>query len=150
MNGDSNDPHRYDDIIDLPAPVSKRHPPLSRESRAAQFSPFAALTGYDDVIQETARLTDRRMELDDAEKLAISDKLQLLLDSGKQRPVAAITRFQPDGKKQGGRYAVVTGSVKKVDPIERLIVMTGGERIPIDDVIAVESELFRERGDDPD
>lgn len=113
------------------------------ESRAAQFCPFAGLTGYDAAIKETARLTDRRIDLDDAEKLMISDKLQLIQDHIGAHPEVTVTFFQSDKRKDGGAYASVTGSVKKVDAYERTIVMMNGTSILIDDVIALEGELFR-------
>lgn len=143
MNKNADDPRRYDDIIGLPHPVSQTHPPMSFENRAAQFLPFAALTGYDAAIQETARLTDRRLELDEDEKLMLSGKLQLIQDNIKARPHTKITYFMPDGRKEGGVYAVATGRVKKVDAFERQIVMMDGRYIPIDEVCAVDGELFR-------
>lgn len=143
MNSNQDDPHRYDDIIDLPRPVSQTHPPMSIENRAAQFLPFAALTGYDAAIQETARLTDRRLELDEDEKLMLSGKLQLIQDNIKTRAQVRITYFVPDGRKEGGAYAVATGRVKKVDAFERQIVMMDGRYIPIDEVCAMDGELFR-------
>jgi len=143
MNGDANDPHRYDDIIDLPHPVSETHPPMTLRNRAAQFSPFAALVGYEAAIQETARLTDQRMELDDDTKLIISAKLQLIQDHSMQHPAAAVTFFQPDEKKHGGAYRVEIGSIKKVDAYERVVVMASGGIIPIDEIIHIDGELFR-------
>lgn len=143
MNSNQDDPHRYDDIIDLPRPVSQTHPPMSIENRAAQFLPFAALTGYDAAIQETARLTDRRLELDEDEKLMLSGKLQLIQDTIKTRPLVKVTYFVPDTRKEGGAYVVALGRVKKVDAIERQIVMTDGRCIPIDEVYAVDGDLFR-------
>lgn len=142
MNSNQDDPHRYDDIIDLPRPVSQTHPPMSIENRAAQFLPFAALTGYDAAIQETARLTDRRLELDEDEKLMLSGKLQLIQDTIKTRPLVKVTYFVPDTRKEGGAYVVALGRVKKVDAIERQIVMTDGRCIHIDEVYAVDGDLF--------
>ena len=143
MNSNQDDPHRYDDIIDLSRPVSQTHPPMSIENRAAQFLPFAALTGYDAAIQETARLTDRRLELDEDEKLMLSGKLQLIQDTIKTRPLVKVTYFVPDIRKEGGAYVVAAGCVKKVDAVERQIVMTDGRTIPIDEVCAVDGKLFR-------
>ncbi|NLI19989.1 MAG: hypothetical protein GX418_00340 [Clostridiales bacterium] len=143
MKGNADDPHRYDDIIGLPYPVSKTHPPMSIENRAAQFLPFAALAGYDASIQETARLTDRRIELEEDEKLMLSGKLQLLQDHIQARPQVKITYFVPDGRKEGGAYAIAAGRVKKVDAFERQIVMADGRCIPIDEVCAVDGDLFR-------
>lgn len=149
MNSKADDPHRYDDIINLPHPEPKSHPRMPQENRAAQFSPFAALVGYDAAIQETARLTDEYMELDEEEKLRISSRLQLIQDHVNVRPEVTLTFFQPDARKDGGAYVVVTGNVKKVDVHERIIVMMDGKRIPIDQLLAIDGELFRGMGDDP-
>jgi len=143
VNKSADDPHHYDDIIALPRPVSQTHLPMSIENRAAQFLPFAALTGYDAAIQETARLTDRRLELDEDEKLMFSGKLQLIQDAIKARPQVKVTYFVPDTRKEGGAYVVTAGRVKKVDAVERQIVMMDGRTIPIDEVCAVDGELFR-------
>lgn len=138
----ANDPHRYDDMLELPHHVSKKHLPMPMENRAAQFSPFAALTGYDAVIQEAARLTDRRVELSDEEKLCISGKLQLILKNLREHPQVSVTFFQFDERKEGGAYTVVRGRVKKVDAYDRSIRMMDDTRIPIDDVTDIDGELF--------
>ncbi len=143
MNCNPNDPHRYDDMLELPHPVSKVHPQMSLENRAAQFSPFAAVVGYDAAVHEAARLTDRRVELDDDEKNLLGGKLQLIQESIRAHPEVKITFYQPDEKKAGGVYIIVTGTVKKVDAYEQQIVMTNGTNILIDDVIAIDGELFR-------
>lgn len=142
MDSNSNS-NRYDDIIDLPHFVSKTHPQMPIENRAAQFSPFAALVGYGAAIKETARLTDERIELDDDEKIMLSGKLQLIMEHIKESPEVTITFFVPDELKSGGAYADVTGTIKKVDAYERAIVMTSGKAIPIDEVIAIEGALLR-------
>ncbi len=123
----------YDDIIDLPHPTSERHPRMPMANRAAQFSPFAALTGYGDAVRETARLTDRRVELTEAEKSVLDAKLQQLAPGAS----AEITCFQPDGKKEGGAYLTVTGVVKRIDAGE--IVLTDMRKIPIEDIVEVQS-----------
>jgi hypothetical protein len=128
---------RYDDIINLPHPVSRRHPQMPPADRAAQFSPFAALTGYDAEIQETARQTDRRIELDEDEKRTLDDTLRALLDRMPDRPPAQFTYFQPDSKKAGGAYLTATGSIKKYDAFARLILLDDGTKIPADDVVAI-------------
>lgn len=110
--------------------------------RAAQFSPFAALTGYESAIQETARVTDRRMELDEDAKANLDQKLRLLEMSPEQPPVA-LTYFQPDGKKSGGAYITITGVIKKMDEYARVIVLTDGRSINIDDLLELESEAFQ-------
>jgi hypothetical protein len=128
----------YDDIIHLPHHVSTTHPHMAAIDRAAQFSPFAALTGYDAAIKETARLTDKRVELDEAMKEALSNKLQMVADRLKERPEIAITYFQPDGKKNGGAYVTVINTVKKIDVYERIVVMTDGKVIPVDEIISID------------
>ena len=125
----------YDDIIDLPHPTSARHPRMSMADRAAQFSPFAALVGHGAAIRETARLTDRKIELTEEEKAVLDDKLCLLLDTGGE---AVFTYFLPDEKKDGGAYVTAAGSIKKLDLMERRVVLTGGAVIPVDDMIEIE------------
>lgn len=123
----------YDDIIDLPHPTSERHPRMSMANRAAQFSPFAALSGYDDAVKETARLTDGKIDLTEDEKSILDTKLQLLTPGEN----VTITYFQPDAKKQGGTYLTASGEVKRIDGAAREIVLTDGRRIPIDDILEV-------------
>ncbi|NLL76062.1 MAG: hypothetical protein GX235_02280 [Clostridiales bacterium] len=132
----------YDDIIDLPHHVSDTHPHMAIIDRAAQFSPFAALTGYDTAIKETARLTDERMELDEYVKDLLSDRLQIITNRIKELPQVKITYFQPDQKKEGGSYAIATGIVNKVDLYGRILIMAGGNRISIDDIIDIGGEIF--------
>ncbi len=139
-----DDPHRYDDLIHLPHHVSGKHPQMSMEGRAAQFSPFAALTGYGEAVAETARLTDRRVELDDDAKSLLNDKLQLLQDHIDERPEATFTFFRPDEKKRGGAYTTLSGRVKRVDGFARQVVLTDGKALAIDEIIQIEGELLRE------
>lgn len=133
----------YDDIIDLPHPTSQKHPRMPASDRAAQFSPFAALTGHEAAIRETARLTDRRVELDEDEKTALDRKLRLLTEHLTERPPVRITYFQADRRKDGGSYETAEGAMKKVDEIARMVVLTDGRRIPIDDIYEIESGLLR-------
>lgn len=128
----------YDDIIHLPHHVSATHPHMSAIDRAAQFSPFAALTGYDAAIKETARLTDKRVELDESMKAALSNKLQMIADRLKEHPEIAITYFQPDAKKNGGAYVTVINTVKKIDVYKRIVVLTDGIVIPVDEIISID------------
>lgn len=123
----------YDDIIDLPHPTSERHPRMSMANRAAMFSPFAALTGYDAAVKETARLTDAKVDLTEDEKAILDAKLQLLTPGES----VAITYFQPDAKKQGGAYLTASGEIKRIDGAAREIVLADGRRIPIDDILEV-------------
>ncbi len=133
----------YDDIINLTHHVSSTRPRMSRENRAAQFSPFAALTGHDDAVSETARLTDARIELGESAIADLEMKLNLLADIGSRGSVT-ITHFQSDEKKDGGAYITTTGTVKKIDVNEHAIVLTGQDAITIkiSDVLDIESELF--------
>lgn len=110
--------------------------------RAAQFSPFAALSGYDAAIRETARQTDRRIELGEDERELLNEKLRLLMDTVVDRPAASFTIFVPDERKEGGSYTSVSGFVKQVDAVHRTVLLTGGREIPIEDVYDIECELF--------
>ena len=136
----------YDDIINLPHHVSTTRPRMIAIDRAAQFSPFAALTGYDSAIKETARLTDERVELDEYVKDTLSDRLQIIADRIKEHPEIAITYFQPDAKKNGGAYVTDVSSAKKIDEYERVIVMTDGTQIPIDEIISIDGQIFESMG----
>ena len=133
----------YDDIIHLPHHVSRIHPQMSMEDRAAQFSPFAALTGYDAAIAETARLTDQRMELDEYERQALNEKLQFISEHLKDYPKVSITYFLPDAWKAGGEYVTVTGNIKKLDDYEHRIVFMDGSRILMEDVTMIDMDLLR-------
>lgn len=132
----------YDDIINLPHHVSKKHPQMKAINRAAQFSPFAALTGYDDAIEETARLTDERVELSEDMRYALNDKLQIIADRIKEQPEVTITYFQPDENKQGGAYITISSTVKKIDDFKRLVIMSDGNGIPIDEILSIEGRIF--------
>lgn len=132
----------YDDIINLPHHVSATHPHMSMLDRAAQFSPFAALSGYDDAVKETARLTDEKVELDDSAKDALNERLLIIQRQLYDQPQISITYFKPDDKKAGGAYIVETGDIKKIDEYERIVVMKSGTAIPIDHIIKIDSELF--------
>ena len=125
----------YDDIIDLPHPTSAKHPRMPMADRAAQFSPFAALVGHGAAIQETARLTDRKIELTEEEKAVLDEKLCLLLDTGRE---AVFTYFRPDERKDGGAYVTAEGSIKKLDLPGRRVILTCGIIIPVEDIIEIE------------
>ena len=133
----------YDDIINLPHPISKTRPQMSLKDRAAQFSPFAALTGYDAAIKETGRLTDEKIELDEEALSNLNMKFQILFEKLDEQPDIAITYFKPDETKSGGAYLTTTDKIKKVDEYERMITTTNGTKIPMDDVINLESDIFQ-------
>jgi len=132
----------YDDILHLPHHVSEKHPSMSRLDRAAQFSPFAALTGYDAAVRETARLTDQRIELDESEKVAIDQRLMLVQERLPEPAEVTITYFLPDKRKAGGAYVSITGTVKKIDDYERMVILRNRTSIPIDDILHINGELF--------
>ena len=135
--------NKYDDMIYLPNPTPTCKPRMSLHDRAAQFSPFAALTGYEDAVEETARLTDTRLELSEDMKTILNEKMQMIVDNLDSEPIVTITYFVPDKKKEGGAYVDVTGVVKEIDEYERCIVMTDKKKIPIEQVRAIEGELFK-------
>ena len=126
--------NRYDEIMELPHHVSTTRPQMPLSDRAAQFAPFAALTGYDSAIKETGRLTDERIELDEEALTALDRKYQLLMDTLDDAPEVTIIYFQPDERKAGGQYVSATGTVKKVDTFGRRILLQDGTRIPLDSV----------------
>ena len=138
---------KYDDIINLPHYVSKKHPSMAVIGRAAQFSPFAALTGYDAAIKETARLTDEKVELDEHSTNAMRDRLQIIAERIAEQPEIVITCFQPDITKNGGSYVTITGAAKKIDEYKRNAIMTNGITIPIDEIVAIEGEIFETLND---
>lgn len=125
-----------------PHHVSKTRPQMPMSDRAAQFAPFAALTGYDAAIKETGRLTDERIELDVEVLSALDMKYQLLMEALDEAPEVIITYFRPDERKAGGKYVSAVGAVKKIDDFERRITMQDGAKIPMDDVLSIEGELF--------
>ena len=127
----------YDDIINLPRPTSARHARMAVADRAAQFSPFAALAGHGAAIEETARLTDRKVELTEEEKSVLDEKLRRLLESGGE---GVFTYFLPDGRKDGGAYVTAAGSVKRLDPLAGQAVLTDGTVIPIENILLIGGE----------
>ena len=122
----------YRDIIDLPAPVSSRHPQMPLQNRAAQFMPFAALTGYGDAIEETARVTDEKLELTEDELLILDQQLAELRPLLSQRPEVTFVYFEPDARKEGGAYITRKGIVKKIEDYGRSILLEDGTVIPMD------------------
>ena len=134
---------KYAAISGVPHHVSRVHPQMSMEDRAAQFSPFAALTGYDAAIAETARLTDQRVELDEYERQALNEKLQFISEHLKEHSKISITYFIPDHCKEGGEYVTVTGNIKKLDDYEHRIVLMDGSRILMEDVTMIDMDLLK-------
>lgn len=136
--------NKYDDIIKLPHHVSKRYPQMSIMARSAQFAPFAALSGYDEAVKETARLTDKRIEIDDGLKLIINNKLNYILENLNINPQIIFTYFVYDKKKIGGKYIEKVGIVKKIDLIEKYILLTDKSKIPIEEIIDISGEIFKD------
>ena len=128
---------RYDDIIDLPHHVSATRPRMSMTDRAAQFQPFRALTGYEDAVKETARLTDERIELTDEAKALLDAELQKLADDIAHHPQITVTYFQPDKKKAGGAYVAAAGRLKRIDDVEGALILMSGERIHVEDILEI-------------
>ena len=125
----------YFDIIDLPHHVSRNHPQMPMEARAAQFAPFAALTGYDAVIHETARLTDKQVELEEYDNDRLNRIFSELMDSLEEHPVVTVSYFKPDEHKAGGAYMTVSGKLKKIDTYEQIMKMEDGTVIPIGSIM---------------
>ncbi len=136
--------HPYDDIIRLPHHVSKARPQMSMHDRAAQFSPFAALTGYEDAVGEAARLTDEKTSLSEAQQAILDRKQRLLTDAlaRHEQPDIRITYFQKDAKKAGGSYVTATGSLKRIDAYGRTLNLANGQRIPLKDIADIAGEIF--------
>lgn len=138
----------YDDIINLPHYVSKKHPQMSIEARSAQFAPFSALTGYDEAIKETARLTDKRIEIDDGLKVVLNNKLQYILENLKLKPEIILTYFVYDDKKIGGKYVEKIGIVKKIDMVEQYVMLIDKTKIPVLEIINITGEIFNSMEDE--
>ena len=137
-------PHPYEDILHLPHHVSKERPHMSLLDRAAQFSPFAALVGYEDVIDETARLTTPERELDEAEKAELDRRVGILAAHLGEKPVVTVEYFVPDTLKSGGAYRTRTGALVRISPVRKILTLADGTSIRFKDVVGIESDLFRE------
>ena len=140
---EETDTHKYDDIIKLPHPVSTKHPQMILQNRAAQFAPFAALTGYGEATDETARLTNEKIELDEDSKAILDKKLQIVKEHMSELPEVTITYFKADDKKEGGSYITMCKQMKKIDFYEHIIVFRDNTRIQIKDIFDMQSDLFK-------
>lgn len=139
----------YEDILYQPRPVSRVHPPMPREERAAQFSPFAALTGYGAVVRETERFTEERPELSDSGQEELEWKLRFLEACGAEQPEVTVTYFRPDHRKEGGSRVRISGTWKRLDEQQRMLVLQDGTRIPVEDLLELESPLLEQPEDSP-
>lgn len=129
--------NKYDDIINLPHHVSKTRKPMTLYNRAAQFAPFASLTGYDDAIKETSRLTDKKIEISDELKNELNQKIKFISDNIKLKPKVTITYFVSDNKKSGGIYKTISGNVRRIDEVEKCLFFTNKLIIYFDDIISI-------------
>lgn len=136
----------YEDIINLPHHTSKKHPRMSLEARSAQFAPFSALTGYDEVIIETGRYVDSKIELDETQKLILDNKVQVLNENLQYEPEIIITYFIPDEKKNGGKYEKIVGSVTKISKCKQAIVLKNKIEINILNIINIDGKIFEMNG----
>ena len=134
--------NKYDDIINFPHHTSLKHPRMSIESRSAQFAPFSALSGYGDAIKETARLTNKKIEINEELKEILNKKIQLIQKKIKEQPQIEITYFIPDSKKDGGKYEIICNTIQKIDMYTNEFVMLDGTRININDIIDIQGNLF--------
>ena len=139
--------YKYDDIINLPHHVSASHPQMPLLDRAAQFSPFAALTGHHEAIKETARLTEEWIELDESRKEMLDERLQVIRENLINRPEIIFTYYKPDEKKSGGAYLTVKGPVKKINEYEHKILLEDGTVLVVENLFSIEGELFRDLED---
>ena len=137
----------YDDILRLPRPISPTHRPMPPLERAAQFSPFAALTGYDAAIAESTRATQEKAELGEWELNELDEKLRRLL-AAKDHPLITVTYFQPDSRKQGGAYVTVTERLKRIRLAERQLLLTDGTVISLDALFALSGAIFTQGNED--
>ena len=136
--------HKYDAIINLSHHVSSRHPQMPMMNRAAQFSPFAALTGYEDAVRETARLTDEKIELDEYEKEELDRKIQWIGSHLDEHIPVSITYFHPDDKKAGGYYEEIVDTIRKINVYEHEILLAKGTKIPIMNILLMDFILDSE------
>ena len=132
--------NKYQDILYLARPVSKVHQPMSKSNRAAQFSPFAALTGYEDAVQETARLTTNKITLSEDQIQIINSILNEISQYLPDSPYVQITYFEPDKRKQGGSYQQISGTIKKIDDVYGMVIMKGNIRIPVHQIVHISIE----------
>ena len=129
--------NKYKDIINLPHHVSKNHPRMSLNNRSAQFAPFSALTSYSEKIKETARIKNKKIELDEGLKTVINNRLQIIKENIKSMPQVTITYFIKDPRKSGGSYKTIITNIKKIDEINKTITLIEGPKINIDDIINI-------------
>ena len=136
----------YEDIENLPPHISEKHPQPTMEDRAARFAPFAAITGYEEMVLEEARVTEERIDLDEGTLSLLNEKLNMIQEFLNEEPEVTITYFEPDKKKSGGAYVSITGIVKRIDEYEHIVIMADGKKINIDAIYEIQSDLFYSLG----
>lgn len=132
----------YEDIVNLPPHISKKHPQPSMMDRAARFAPFAAITGYEEMVLEEARVTEERVDLDEGTLSILNEKLNMIQEFIDEEPEVTITYFEPDKKKTGGAYVKHIGVIKKIDEYARTVIFNDKTIVSIDDILAIEGEIF--------
>lgn len=135
--------NNYDDIINLPHYESKTRKRMSLEARSAQFAPFAALTGYDDKVKETARLTEKKIELTDEEYNVINSKIQIIKDHIKEQPEIIFTIFVKDNLKDGGKYEEMRGKVRRIDEVNEFIILIDKSKIFFNDIVDISGDIIK-------
>lgn len=136
----------YEDIVNLPPCISKKRPQPTMKDRAARFAPFAAITGYEEMVLEEARVTEERIELDEGTVSMLNEKLSMIQEFLDEKPEIRITYFEPDKRKSGGAYVSIIGTVKRIDEYEHIVIMTDGKKISINEIFSLESQLFDSLG----
>ena len=136
----------YEDIVNLPPHISENHSQPTMKDRAARFAPFAAITGYEEMVLEEARVTEERIDLDEGTLSLLNEKLNMIQEFLDEEPEVTITYFEPDKKKSGGAYVSITGLVKRIDEYERLVIMKDGKKINIEDIYGIQGTLFYSLG----
>ena len=137
-----NEKFPYEDIVNLPRPISKKHPQPTMPERAARFAPFAAISDYEEMVLEEARVTEERITLDENALTLLNEKLNILQENSDKTHEIKITYFEPDKKKSGGTYITRRGTVKKIDSYAKFLIMGNDKKIPLENICDLESELF--------
>ena len=130
--------NKYEDIINLPHHVSTRHPQMTLEERSAQFAPFAALTGFEDCVEETARLTDEKIDISEDANELLNEKIKNIIKKIEKNPIIKLTYFIPDNRKSGGKYVTMEEKIKKIDEINQELIFINGTKIKLYNVIDIE------------
>lgn len=142
VSRDQKDPRRYDDMLDMPHHVSMNHHPMPVQERAAQFSPFSALAGYEEMIEEASRQTDQRICLSEEQLEELDEKMEILKDKVADHPEVQFTLFHEDERKEGGEKIILKGKVQKTDECRQIVLLCDHTRIPMDEIIDMQGSVF--------